>query len=530
MPDQPSNSGSSDLLRALGADLSTHPSVLSERERELLASLVAQLKTQTTDPNVGNAIHTALSNTLGKRASDVLGAAIASHLLGAGGRVPVQVNPAVGPVVAHPVAPVVSEPGIFGPIAPSPIGPVANDPSGGPWVWPPLNPPPLFPPSIPPVPPNPGPGPVPVPIPIPVDPQPVPVPGVPPWFPIPVPPSLPPDDPFFPHGPQPIFPPIPLGDPGVPPPPEPIDPGDPQPIDPGWPGDPQPGEPGNPEPVDPGEPGPVGPVGPGDPGDPGGPGPVGPGEPTGPINPGPVDPGGPGPADPGSPGDPGPVDPGPSDPGSPEPGPSDPEGRWNGVLDPGALESIVDQFASMAVLQQVAGAVAAAGARFETQVVYTRSIEASETLAPAPVRIQVLRDAPQIDKLLVGPVERALPGAARRLAPRARQVGRIRVSVLALQPGTSTRVDLANQPAHANDVVLVATLGSTGTTNASLRMLRGPLRLAGVDPRRGQIVVPLSTGRAVVVPALRPAEIVAPVGPNARPLLVAIVLAELSVK
>jgi hypothetical protein len=526
MPDQPSNSGSSDLLRALGADLSTHPSVLSERERELLASLVAQLKTQTTDPNVGNAIHTALSNTLGKRASDVLGAAIASHLLGAGGRVPAQVNPAVGPVVAHPVAPVVSEPGIFGPIAPSPIGPVANDPSGGPWVWPPLNPPPLFPPSIPPVPPNPGPGPVPVPIPIPVDPQPVPVPGVPPWFPIPVPPSLPPDDPFFPHGPQPIFPPIPLGDPGVPPPPEPIDPGDPQPIDPGWPGDPQPGEPGNPEPVDPGEPGPVGPVGPGDPG------PVGPGEPTGPINPGPVDPGGPGPADPGSPGDPGPVDPGPSDPGSPEPGPSDPEGRWNGVLDPGALESIIDQFASMAVLQQVAGAVAAAGARFETQVVYTRSIEASETLAPAPVRIQVLRDAPQIDKLLVGPVERALPGAARRLAPRARQVGRIRVSVLALQPGTSTRVDLANQPAHANDVVLVATLGSTGTgtANASLRMLRGPLRLAGVDPRRGQIVVPLSTGRAVVVPALRPAEIVAPVGPNARPLLVAVVLAELSVK
>ena len=190
----------------------------------------------------------------------------------------------------------------------------------------------------------------------------------------------------------------------------------------------------------------------------------------------------------------------------------------------------MDQFASERLLTQIMRAVEANAQRFETQVVHSRSLGASETARPEAVRLRVLRDAQDIARMLAAPVERALPGAARRFAPGARRISHVRSSVLMLQPGTRMRIDLASEPAHVNDVLLVATLGMARGAAPALHVLRGPLRLAGVDPRRGQLMIPLDDGRAVVLPALRPAEIVAPDGAGARPLLAVVVLARLSGK
>jgi hypothetical protein len=181
------------------------------------------------------------------------------------------------------------------------------------------------------------------------------------------------------------------------------------------------------------------------------------------------------------------------------------------VIDFDALDAIMEAFATEAQLGEAARIAASASASFETHVQIARSIGGAGEAQR--VQLQVLANTDAIAKVMAPSVRRMLPAAARRLAPAARDVTNIRLSVVALKPGSTMRLDLASEPVHASDLMLTALFSTTGRATATLAMLRGPLRLAGVDPRRGQVSLPLFERRGVVIPALRPAALT--VGPGA---------------
>jgi hypothetical protein len=190
----------------------------------------------------------------------------------------------------------------------------------------------------------------------------------------------------------------------------------------------------------------------------------------------------------------------------------------------------VDRFTSAAVLAEVTRVLAAS--QFETQVMVARGLDAGGEKASAPqrMRVGVLRDTGAIEKALRQDIYRALPSVARRLAPYAQRIANVRVSVLKLEPGSNLRLDLASTPSRANDIMLVTALAARTAGDVSLRMVRGPLRLGGIDASYGQLVAPLPSGRAVAAPALRPMEVAVAKRRGAKAAYVAVIVAQLAVK
>ena len=425
------------LISDLSGALLSHPHLLSDTERTLILNLINALEGG--DARVAAALQSALSQTLSQRVSDVLGAAIATELLARATTHKQAVPP--DPYVKKP-ATRQTEPGAFDRVWQ--VLPSEPDPT----FWPPLNPPPLYPPSLP---------------------------------------SGPyaPTDPTDPTQPYPWMPVIPWPTPTDPPVPDPVDPSGPH-----FPSDPDPFFPQGPnEPVIPAIP-------------------LERAVQTEPAIPEPPLP------------PPIPPEPNPSiDAARPTPGPRD-----SGLLfEPAAIESVHEQLFTAPVLAQLNELVQQSRPQFNAQTLHSRALGAKETSAPKPVHVKVLRDAPQLDELVGKVVAPVVRDALKQLAPRALQIGAVRASVIAVQPGSSLRVDLANDPAHANDLLLLSIFSASGNAEARLHLLRGPLRLSGLDPRHGQIMLPLEPGRGVFTPALRPAEITGIEGGDAVFVLVATV-------
>jgi hypothetical protein len=195
---------------------------------------------------------------------------------------------------------------------------------------------------------------------------------------------------------------------------------------------------------------------------------------------------------------------------------------------------VIDRFITPQRSQQVVRVLSEEQRSFMTQILVSRRLGASSgegaTTAPSAQRVRCLRRAPRLDRLLEHELTEAFRRAIGQMVPQARWASKRALSVFALDGGATLRLDLANGPALATDVILTFACreGALGPADVMLRYPRS------VYSERcswhGMVYTEraLREGEAALTPALWPAELVAQWsgGHHGRPLFVGVVLVD----
>jgi hypothetical protein len=167
---------------------------------------------------------------------------------------------------------------------------------------------------------------------------------------------------------------------------------------------------------------------------------------------------------------------------------------------------VVDAFIAKDRLQQVAHGLSLTA--FRTRVLVTRELGAGPagTAAPVAQRVRYLNGAASdLDRLIRADVERTCNQLVGRLVPQARRASGKGLSVFALEPGTTVRIDLACEPALPTDLTLTFICRPGGGAEAFLQVWCSPL--AGCGQPAELIRVPLSEQQAALLPAHWPTEL-----------------------